>query len=347
MKRGMVAMAAALVMAAGMPAVAQEGGVKTAQPAKAREVAPGVKVERIADLQVGDKAPELKIAEWVKGDPVTSFEKGRVYVVEFWATWCGPCIAGMPHLSELQKEYKSKDVRIIGVNIWDDTTKVAPFMADKGGDEKMQYTVAIEEKIPDTDARRTGWMAKEWMEASGQQGIPSAFIVDQKGFVAWIGHPMTMDEPLKEIVAGEWDIAKAAKKYVDEKRVEVRFSEYMTAIRSGNTAKAYGVAKELIEGPAWDNAQMLNTLAWYIVDPDAKVEPRDAELGLKIAERASELTKHENAMILDTYAWALWFAGQQDKALEVQEKAVALAPANMKEQLSEALERMKKMKSGG
>lgn len=347
MKRGMVAMAAALVMAAGMSAMAQEGGVKTAQPAKAREVAPGVKVERIADLQVGDKAPELKIAEWVKGDPVTSFEKGRVYVVEFWATWCGPCIAGMPHLSELQKEYKSKDVRIIGVNIWDDTTKVAPFMTGKGGDEKMQYTVAIEEKIPDTDTRRTGWMAKEWMEASGQQGIPSAFIVDQKGFVAWIGHPMTMDEPLKEIVSGEWDIAKAAKKYVDEKKVEVRFSEYMTAIRSGDTAKAYGVAKELIGGPAWDNAQMLNTLAWYIVDPDAKVEPRDAELGLKIAERASELTKHENAMILDTYAWALWFAGQQDKALEVQEKAVSLAPANMKEQLSEALERMKKMKSGG
>lgn len=298
-------------------------------------------------LIIGDPAPELRIAEWVRGDPVEKFEVGRAYAVEFWATWCGPCIAGMPHLSELQKEYKDKGVRIIGVNIWDDTTKVAPFMSDKGGDEKMHYTVAIEEKIPDTDARRTGRMAKEWMEASKQQGIPSAFIVDQKGFIAWIGHPMTMDEPLKEIVAGEWDIAAAARKYVDEMKTEVKFSEYMTAIRAGDTAKAYAAAKELIAGPTWDNAQMLNSLAWFIVDPDAKIEPRDAELGLKIAERASELTKHENAMILDTYAWALWFAGQHDRALEVQEKAVSLAPANMKEQLAEALERMKKMKSGG
>ncbi|MCW5776712.1 MAG: redoxin family protein [Phycisphaeraceae bacterium] len=345
MKRGLVAMAAVVALAAGMPAAAQVGAA--AQPAKAREVAPGVKAERIADLQVGDKAPELKIAEWVKGDPVTAFEKGRVYVVEFWATWCGPCIAGMPHLSELQKEYKSKNVRIIGVNIWDDTTKVAPFMSERGGDEKMQYTVAIEEKIPDTDARRTGWMTREWMDASGQQGIPSAFIVDQHGFVAWIGHPMTMDDALREIVAGEWDIVAAAKKYVDEKKVEVRFRDYMMAIRGNDSAKAYAVAKELIDGPAWDNAQMLNTLAWYIVDPDSTIDPRDADLGLRIAERASELSKHENAMILDTYAWALWFAGHQDRALEMQEKAVRLAPENMKEQLGEALERMKKMKRGG
>ena len=201
----------ALALMAGAPAIAQNA---TPKPARA----PGVEVERTTKLMVGDLAPELAIGEWVKGDEVTGFEDGKVYVVEFWATWCGPCIGGMPHVSDLQKEYKDKGVTVIGVNIWDEPANVAPFMADRGerngvkqtsGDELMQYTVAIEKKIEGEDPTRNGEMAKSWMKAAGQNGIPSAFIVDQKGYVAWIGHPMKMDKPLEEIVKAIYASAAA------------------------------------------------------------------------------------------------------------------------------------------
>ena len=64
-------------------------------------------------LGVGDPAPKLAVKSFVKGEPIKSLEPGKVYVVEFWATWCGPCRVTIPHLTELQK--KHVDVVFVGV----------------------------------------------------------------------------------------------------------------------------------------------------------------------------------------------------------------------------------------
>ena len=66
--------------------------------------------------EIGDKAKPLEIAEWVKGKKDVDVTDGKsVYVVEFWATWCGPCRTTIPHLTELQKEYSDKVV-FVGVS---------------------------------------------------------------------------------------------------------------------------------------------------------------------------------------------------------------------------------------
>jgi thiol-disulfide isomerase/thioredoxin len=180
-------------------------GLVVAQPTvKEKTVA---KDEKKSKLKVGDKAPEFK-AKIVKGDTVTSLEKGKVYVVEFWATWCPPCLKSIPHLSELQKQYKDQ-VTIIGVACKDYSRKsdeqtesrIKSFAEQQG--EKMSYRVAFDDG--------SGKMNEKWMDAAGKDGIPTAFVVDGEGKIAYIGSPQGVDAVLAKLV-------KKAEPAKDEKK---------------------------------------------------------------------------------------------------------------------------------
>ncbi len=156
--------------------------------------------EHPPSLNIGDPAPPLRVKEWLKGIPVQSFEKGHVYVVEFWATWCKPCIAAMPYLSALAREYKDS-VTIIGIDVYEHKTtsleKVKTFVDSMG--YRMDYHVAAED---------SNFTVADWIEATRERdnGIPRTFVVNSEGRLAWIGHPKDLDEVLPKIVNNTWDI---------------------------------------------------------------------------------------------------------------------------------------------
>jgi thiol-disulfide isomerase/thioredoxin len=156
-------------------------------------------------LKVGDPAPKLQTGKWVQGDPVKDFQKGKAYIVEFWATWCGPCRASIPHVNELYNQFKDKGLVVIGQNCWEkDESLVAPFVKKMG--DKMTYRVALDDK----SSNSKGAMATSWMAAAGRKGIPSAFLVDTKGRIAWIGHPMQLkDQMIEDALAGKSEVSKA------------------------------------------------------------------------------------------------------------------------------------------
>ena len=167
--------------------------------------------ERTITLEIGDAAPPLKPKAWLKGDPVLGYQRGRVYVVDFWATWCPPCISGIPHLNAIQKQHADR-LTVVAMNVErlgglhaESTAPVMEFMGKKGGE--MEYDVALDD--PETEP-----VYRTWMSAAGLIGVPTVFIVNQDGKIAWVGTTMvkqsySFDEALSDTLAGKTDLPRS------------------------------------------------------------------------------------------------------------------------------------------
>ena len=124
-----------------------------------------------AKLTIGDPAPKLQVAKWVQGDPVQEFDTNHIYIVEFWATWCGPCVGEIPHIKEAYEQFHSKGFEVVGINFdsnWDSGKQKLKRFVEK---EKMPWPQYFDGK---------GWDNKFGIRY-GIRGIPEMWLVDKNG----------------------------------------------------------------------------------------------------------------------------------------------------------------------
>ncbi|MGN7787950.1 TlpA family protein disulfide reductase [Niabella sp. 22666] len=211
-------------------------------------------------LNIGDEAPSLNV-KWVKGEPVNQFEKGTIYVLEFWATWCKPCIEAMPHLSDLATKYRD-NVKIIGVDVFEKSyatpEQVKQFLDTMGN--RMNYYV-----VEDND----DFMVDNWLIAASEQtsGIPKTFVVDQKGKLAWIGHPIHLDSVLLSVVSGSWE--------ADKFRVQRNRDKYLETIEFSikNDLKRLEGSEPLLDYLGQPDSVLYLIDSVVKIDPDLRLRP--------------------------------------------------------------------------
>lgn len=199
------------------------------------------------EFGIGSTAPAIDIEHWLQDrggafKPVKEFAAGKVYVIEFWATWCGPCVASMPHLASLQDAYADKGVTIISVSDEEPAT-IEEFLERKVGDDKT-FREVTKGYCLTTDPDRS--VKKDYFDAAGENGIPAAFIVGKTGVVEWIGHPMQMDEPLERIVAGTWDRAAFLVEKREMDALQERLAPLGRLLQGDDPAQAVALVDALI-----------------------------------------------------------------------------------------------------
>ncbi len=260
---------------------------------------------------IGSTAPEIDIEHWVSDNDgefehITKFESDKVYVIEFWATWCGPCIASMPHLSEIQEKYADKGVQIISVS--DEKLNQVESFLEKTvrGEEEQTYAELTNNYCLTVDPDRSVY--KDYFAAAGQRGIPCAFIVGKTGKIEWIGHPMKMDSPLEQVVDDKWDRQAYLVEFKAQKKREAQQMLLMGLARSvgkstkaGKFDEAIDAIDEALEDDKFDFAKsQLESIREQILKQqkekakaDAEKEKADAEKEKADAEEKKEKAEDE------------------------------------------------------
>ena len=319
--------------------------------------ADGVKVE------VGSPAPIFNVAKWVKGQAVGGFQAGKVYVVDFWATWCAPCKNSVPHLTELAKKDHGK-VIFAGVAVWEEqggdknyADKVNAYVSEMG--DKMVYSVGLDDPA--------GSVAKAWMDASGTDGIPTVFVIGKDQRIWWIGHPMDPDieKAIDLAESGKFDTysaeqinnaRRAAHQQVMNERslfdkvrecdskgdakgeiseldkvfashpgyeAHYRCLKYRT-LKKIDPAAAYAYARTLVVGVYKDDAEAVSKVAMMVVQENQTSKTPDFDTALYLAERAVQMTDSTEPLALQTLAVAYADTGNFAKAADYQKQAIAL-----------------------
>ena len=147
-------------------------------------------MQKVESYATAEPAPELKIIEWVGQEPTTLKDlRGKVVLLDFWATWCGPCIATFPRLRGWQKKYGGTDFVIIGVTKYygkDGNKPMTPlqeleFLGEFKQKHKLPYPFAIAEPIE--DGMKYGIAA-----------YPTTVLLDRNGVVRYIGIGAGLEE---------------------------------------------------------------------------------------------------------------------------------------------------------
>jgi thiol-disulfide isomerase/thioredoxin len=292
-----------------------------------------------------------QLDSWVKGEPRSQFEPGKVFVFDFFETTCGHCKEYAPMIARLAREYGPRGFEFVAIT-GEEPAKVRSWLAQPGKLDEVPYSVT-------SDGDRSALAA---LQGGTFRSFNPRFFVAKDGIVLWHGHPKESEPVLAAIAAGTWDPAAVREKFIVES-VAARAKNLLDAVArecdsSGDWMPMFG-AIEAVKAAVPERASQYDTQRFVIMIgladmPDAGYEfgrqvaarypddmvalrslargalqspyakRRDLDFGLEMAVAADRVANGEDARAADTVALAWFSKGDRQQAVSNGERAVRL-----------------------
>ncbi len=132
------------------------------------------------NIRVNEKV-QIKISNWILNTPKDKNLENKYIVLEFWATWCYPCLKSVKHINEVQSKFNRKDLYFISIT-----------------DEKVEAVKSISKKIDFKSIVVSDQMKYNYFWKNGLKSLslPLTILIDNNGIIKWIGMPFILNEKI-------------------------------------------------------------------------------------------------------------------------------------------------------
>jgi thiol-disulfide isomerase/thioredoxin len=184
-------------------------------------------------IKVGDKAPKINVTDYLLNSPKDKNFENKFIVLEFWATWCAPCLSAVPHLNDLQSKYNDRDDLVFLSLTYEKPEKVKRTL------EKVKFnTIVISDQTKQTESN------------FNVKGIPHTVLIDNRGIIKWIGTPMELTASLLDnLLVGQPISSKVIAKKVEEKSEMVSIKKNVEValgfLKDSNNHYTFSLSKAL------------------------------------------------------------------------------------------------------
>jgi hypothetical protein len=241
----------------------------------------------------------------------------------------------MPHLSRLQARYGKRGLTVIGVTQTDkwgcNPTSVQEVLHDLG--RRANYSIGIDKPASKAYLGVFGGQTEcAYLQAANAMEIPTAFLVDQRGEVAYIGWPSLVDSTLDKVMNGKLDLNAAAIAYGKAKQDEGLLRQYTGLMQRHRYSEAYTLGHQI------ENADGDPRILWFIaadiLDPAFKEQSNpDLQLALSCALKAVDACRREDPGMLATLARVHKSLGDRKAAQDVMREAIGKSFGSQKKTL--------------